>query len=276
MSPTEEVFSRMQGAATLEFEAPAVSIIVPTHNRSALLMETVGSILDQTYSNFELIVISDGSTDDTESLIKGISDTRVVLLTKAKSGRPAPPRNLGIKRARGRYIAFCDDDDLWEREKLELQIAAMERDPTIGLCCTNARDLRGKALSPTSRVAFPGTHPGFGKLVWRNYVGNSTVVVRREVFDKVGYIDESPDLAPFDDYEMWLRIAYHYRIYFVDLPLIRYRLHEHNIVPRYRNLDLIVLKALVSAGSKLGTRDPRLWASAVARIGKHFLTGILG
>jgi glycosyltransferase involved in cell wall biosynthesis len=256
--------------------APAVSIIVPTHNRSVLLMETVRSILDQTYRDFELIVISDGSTDDTESLIKSIPDSRIVFLARANSGRPAPPRNLGIKRACGRYIAFCDDDDLWEREKLELQIAAMERDPTIGLCCTNAKDLRGTVLSSKSRISFPGAHPGFGKLVWRNYVGNSTVVLRREVFDKVGYIDESPDLAPFDDYEMWLRIAYHYRIHFVDRPLIRYRLHENNIVPRYRNLDLIVLKALVSAGSKLGTTDPRLWASAIARIAKHFFVRIFG
>ena len=101
---------------------PLVSVIVSTHNRADLLCETLDSILSQTYENFELIVVDDGSTDNTEEVVKRHSAGRINYLKIDNWGGPARPRNIGIEKAKGKYIAFCDDDDIWLPKKLEKQI----------------------------------------------------------------------------------------------------------------------------------------------------------
>ena len=99
-----------------------ISVIVPTYNRADLISETIESILNQTYKYFELIIVDDGSTDNTEEVIRKFKDSRIKYIKTDNWGGPARPRNTGIKKTKGEYIAFCDDDDIWLPKKLEKQI----------------------------------------------------------------------------------------------------------------------------------------------------------
>ena len=105
--------------------SPAVSVVVPTYQRPDYLRQTLQSILSQTWSDLEVLVVSDGPSEETESVVRELGDARLVSLSIPHHGWPAPSRNAGIARARAEFIAFCDDDDLWERDKLEVQLAAL-------------------------------------------------------------------------------------------------------------------------------------------------------
>lgn len=114
---------------------PLVSVIIATYNREKFIGETIDTILAQTYNNFELIIVDDGSTDKTEEIIKGYRDERILYIKTSNWGGPARPRNIGIEKARGEYITFCDDD-LWFSNKLEVCISHMENN-NIGIIFTD-------------------------------------------------------------------------------------------------------------------------------------------
>src|SRR5687768_5045704 len=107
--------------------APAVSVILPTYNRASLLTRSAGSVLAQSFSDLELIVVDDGSTEDVANAVAGLADPRVVYLRRDVRGGPAAARNSGVSRARGSYVAFQDSDDEWLLDKLQAQLAALER-----------------------------------------------------------------------------------------------------------------------------------------------------
>lgn len=104
-----------------------VSIIIPTYNRASSLKRTLISIINQTYTDYEVIIVSNGSTDNTKDIVDQFQDERLKYIFQKGSGSPASPRNTGIKSSKGDYIAFCDDDDLWLPEKLEKQIAFLKK-----------------------------------------------------------------------------------------------------------------------------------------------------
>src|SRR5258708_6981840 len=115
---------------------PLVSVIVPTHNRPAFLRKTLQTILQQTYQNMEILIISNGFNAHNKKVCEDFSDKRLFYFEQENSGGPASTRNCGIKRARGKYVAFCDDDDLWMQDKLEKQVFALESNAEYGLCYT--------------------------------------------------------------------------------------------------------------------------------------------
>ena len=115
---------------------PLVSVVVATYNRADLISETLDSILNQTYKIFELIVVDDGSSDNTEEIVKNYSDSRLKYIKTDNWGGPARPRNIGIRESKGEYIAFCDNDDLWEKNKLEKQLDIIKNN-NAGLCFCN-------------------------------------------------------------------------------------------------------------------------------------------
>ncbi|MBK9161531.1 MAG: glycosyltransferase [Nitrosomonadales bacterium] len=206
-----------------------VSVVVPTHNRKELLSETLRSILHQTFRDFELIVVSDGSTDGTDEMVSSIADTRVRLIRQEKSGQPAKPRNTGIREARGKYVALCDDDDIWVQDKLAIQVDAMEHNGEVGLCYTNGQVLRNGVLGerPLNRRKIFNNH--FYELLKGNVIPNSSVLIRRSVFDRVGFINTDPVWRGIEDYEFWLRVAHEFPLLYIDQPLIQYRVHSNNI-----------------------------------------------
>lgn len=217
-----------------------VSVIVPTYNRAALLRETIKSILDQTYSKLELIIVSDGSTDETPQVVEDIIDDRIVFINnKENSKLPALSRNLGIRYSRGEFIAFCDDDDIWLPQKLEQQIALMKRHPEIGLCCTapfflfpNGEKRKSQNILSCIKnliVSWNIIPPKY-LLVIMNYIINSSVLMRKSVVDKVGFISEDPIWRASEDFDYWFRISEkNIVIYYLKNPLVVYRFHINQI-----------------------------------------------
>jgi glycosyltransferase involved in cell wall biosynthesis len=209
--------------------SPLVSVIVPTHNRVNFLKETLFSILNQTFSDFELIVVSDGSNDGTDEMVSKIKDSRVSLIQQNKSGQPAKPRNRGISVSKGKYVALCDDDDIWEPNKLEVQVKTMEGSPLIDMSYTNGRVLKNGILFEAALNRRKVFNNHFNELLYGNFIPNSSVLIRRTVFDKIGLINTTDNLRGIEDYEFWLRIAHKCKLEYIDLPLIQYRVHANNI-----------------------------------------------
>lgn len=215
-----------------------VSIVVPTYNRADILIETLNSILNQSYKRIEIIVVSDGSTDDTSRKLKQFdNDERVRFIQLAQnSGLPAKVRNEAISMARGEYIAFCDDDDLWYRQKLERQIHQMiSQKADISSTAVDFFDENGEAAADKgykhrmimARMCSSGLR---STVYFTNFLVNSSVVIRKEVVDRIGMLNESRDLRATEDYEYWLRIiGQGYRYIFLNEVLVKYRVHSSQI-----------------------------------------------
>jgi glycosyltransferase involved in cell wall biosynthesis len=207
-----------------------VSVIVLTYNRAGMVVETIDSVLDQTFNDFELIIVDNCSQDNTKEIIGNYLDKRVRYYRNDNHGVIAVNRNFGIGQAQGEYIAFCDDDDLWFPEKLTEQVRTFEADSRLGLVCTNA-----EIFSVTGKSGLYNPHPfpdsrfTLKALLRYSPIICSSVMVRKSVIDDVGILDTSPDIFTAEDYEFWLRIVRKYRIKYLDWPLVKYRVHSGNV-----------------------------------------------
>ncbi len=224
---------------SLSSSNPLVSIVMPTYNREILIKETIEAIISQTYSNFELLIISDGSTDNTEAVIKAFNDERIKYFSIENSGRPAVPRNYGIKQTQGKYIAFCDDDDLWTSSKLQKQVLFMETHPGTSLSYGFAESFgdpedRG-ALLHTKKESIMAE--SFEMLLLGNKIPLFTVMLRKDCLAETGVFDEDPALKALEDYDLWLRIAMKYKISCITEVLGRYRKHPDNV-----SIDRVALR----------------------------------
>ncbi|HAH21862.1 MAG TPA: hypothetical protein DCL49_13300 [Candidatus Omnitrophica bacterium] len=226
---------------------PLVSVIVATYNRACLISQSIKSILRQSYPYFELIVVSDGSTDETESRVLSFSDPRIRFIKLNHTGLPAVVRNLGIKESRGKYVAFCDDDDLWLQDKLAKQIAFMESYPDIGLCfgyATMFGDTRYKGVTSHS-FRKKVTIFTFKKLFLFNAIPCLTVMVRKRCLEAVGFFDENPEFRQAaEDYDLWLRIARIYKVARIPEILSECRAHAGNISKDYSVTCMKYLKVI--------------------------------
>lgn len=210
-----------------ESSSPTVSVVIAAYNAARWTAETLGSVLAQTFRNFEVIVVDDGSTDQTPEVVAGYKD-RIRYLRKENAGA-ASARNVGIRAARGSYIAFVDADDLWLPEKLQLQMDLFSRHPDLAWVYSDAIVFDEESVQEVFRTSdVTKLYAGdiLRPLLLFNFIASPTPVIRRDVFDTVGYFDESPGLQSGEDWNMWLRIAAKYRVEFVDRPLARYRRHR--------------------------------------------------
>jgi len=222
-----------------------ISIIIPTYNRVSFLIETVNSILDQTYKNFEIIIISDGSTDNTNKEISKITDSRLKFIQLEKNyGYPAKARNEGIKISKGKFIAFCDDDDIWERNKLEKQIKFINLGFDFIFTGYNYLDKSNNIfydfyLKFMVRIIiniFPNTM-SFFYLSITNPIVNSSVLVKKSLISKILF-NEAISFRASEDYQLWIQIYDSSRPYYIKDPLVIYRVHEHNISNNFiKNLE---------------------------------------
>jgi glycosyltransferase involved in cell wall biosynthesis len=214
-------------------EADWVSVVIPTYNRGHLIERTIKSVFAQTYDRWDIIVVDDGSEDNTAEVVSRLSD-RVTYIRRGHSGLPAVARNAGIRSARGEYIAFLDSDDLWIPEKLEIQVNALKQHPIAGIACADAyvKD-ECQQQNGGNRTIWDGNIPPSGavfrSLFQRNFVHTSTAMVRRECFDTVGYFDESTIYRAVEDYHLWLRIAAKYEVVSLQQTLIYYSHHKGRI-----------------------------------------------
>ena len=202
-----------------------------------MLTEAIDSVLNQTFKDFELIVVDNYSSDNTESVVKSYADDRVRYFKNQNKGFIGVNRNYGIKKSRGEYIAFLDDDDLWLPEKLERQVKLLDSNKELGLVYSDcyvidsSGDLR-KGTYFVSRKPVRGN--AFSELFQRNPIPMLTVVIRKEVFDKVGGFNPRYKISL--DYDLWLRIAEYYPVDFVEQPLAKFRVHSGSIYQKHTAL----------------------------------------
>ena len=199
-----------------------VSVIIPTYNSARFLTEAVSSVLAQSFNDFEILVIDDGSTDETQEVMRQYGSP-VRCIRQPNSG-VAVARNRGIMESRGRYIAFLDADDTWLPDKLERQMNALSSESGAGFCYS-AFTVVDSDLNPL-RVNQSKRHASaLEDLILRgNVVGSiCTVLCERALFDKLGGFD--PGLSQCADWDMWVRMAAHTTFTYIDEPLVTYRHH---------------------------------------------------
>lgn len=196
---------------------PLVSVIIPTYNRSGSLLEkAVDSVLGQTFQDFELLIVDDGSSDDTVEKLQERYGHRLQISTISHQG-PSAVRNYGIQNTTADLIAFLDSDDWWETEKLEIQVQVMAEHPEYLISHTDEVWFRrGKLLNQKKKHGRPHGDI-FSHCLPLCCVGMSTVMIRRRFFDLVGCFDES--LPCCEDYELWLRAAGQLEFFKIDQPL---------------------------------------------------------
>jgi glycosyltransferase involved in cell wall biosynthesis len=218
-----------------------VSVIIPTCNRAPFLSDAIQSVLKQTYRDFELIVVDDGSTDNSREIVAAFG-ARVRYFFQENKGVSAA-RNAGIRAAQGAFLAFLDSDDLWHKKKLAVQIESMQSDPLVKICYTNEIWLRnGTHLNQKKK------HQKFSGWIFEPMlplclISASSILLAREVLDRVGVFDEN--LPVCEDYDLWLRLALSYPITFIDQPLITKRGgHPDQLSQKYWGMDRFRVQVL--------------------------------
>ncbi|MFT4850241.1 MAG: glycosyltransferase involved in cell wall biosynthesis [Sediminicola sp.] len=201
-----------------------VSVVIPGY-KNEFIIEAIDSVLSQTYNKTEIIVVDDGSPNKLKSALKEYIEAGKVRYIHQDNQKMAAARNNGIEHAKGDFIAFLDDDDLWEPQKLESQIDLFDN-PAIGLVYTFAEGFKDGKHVPIPN--FEISHQGkiFGEIFLADFIPNSSVIVRRSCFDKVGLFKATPDFFGVDDCDMWTRITYYYDASCVAQKLTKIRLHE--------------------------------------------------
>jgi len=193
-----------------------VSVIIPTYNRGWIIKEAIDSVLAQDYTEFELIVVDDGSTDHTSDILDSYRNDIIVLSQKKKGVSAA--RNRGIAEASGKFIAFLDSDDLWLSQKLSVQMDFFNQTPDALICQTEEVWIRnGLRVNPKKRHKKPSGMI-FEPSLELCLVSPSAVMIQRRLLDRVGGFDET--LPACEDYDLWLRISCRFPIHLIDAPLI--------------------------------------------------------
>ncbi|MCL6557363.1 MAG: glycosyltransferase [Firmicutes bacterium] len=212
----------------MEERPPTVSVIIPTYNRAHLIGRAIRSVLEQTYQDFEIIVVDDGSSDNTEEVVKSFNDPRIRYIRHEQNRGGSAARNTGIRAARGEYIAFLDSDDEWLPEKLERQVQTLiNLDEATGLIYTGLRFVgHNGAIIREQQPRFKGYL--LENLLRRNVIGTtSSVMVRRSCIQRVGLFDEV--LPSRQDLDLWVRIAKEFKIDCVPEVLTVHYVHEQRI-----------------------------------------------
>jgi glycosyltransferase involved in cell wall biosynthesis len=222
---------------------PLVSIILPCYNRSHLLGRAIGSLISQTYENFEIIVVDDASTDSTAKVVSSFNDQRIRYLKNHLRKGAAYSRNVGIRNALGYFIGFQDSDDEWLPDKLAKQMAvfAMASEDTGVVFTGFMKEKSGvRTYVPPKHIRID-TGDLHRRLLWGNFVGTPALLVKIECFYKAGYFDES--LPRYQDWELTLRFSSYYGFKFIDEPLFIAYYEDDNIsndsVASLRALNMI-------------------------------------
>ncbi|MBI4487537.1 MAG: glycosyltransferase [Deltaproteobacteria bacterium] len=239
------------------FQRPVVSVIIPTYNRWPMLSDAIESVRSQSYKEFELIVVDDGSQDGTVEKLRRYG-SRLCLLSQPRRG-VAAARNLGVRSSSGRYLAFLDSDDLWQPGKLETQVAFMDAAPEVQISQTEEIWIRkGVRVNPKKRHCKPSGDI-FRASLDLCLVSPSAVMMTRELFERVGGFDEAFTVC--EDYDLWLRVAVDHRVPLIPEPLVVKRGGREDQLSRSTwGLDrfrVLALRKLLRSGLQ---GEKRIWA----------------
>lgn len=231
-----------------------ISVIIPAYNAQKTILKTIESVQQQTYSNFELIVINDGSTDNTLEVVKSIKDERLKIFSY-KNGGVAVARNRALSHASGEFIAPLDADDLWTPDKLELQLVALQNHPEAGVAyswTTRFIDGQEESLNPDLPIYFNGNV--YPKLLLYNFLSNgSNPLIRRKAIESVGEFD--PACVPCEDWDFYMRVAVNWSFVVVPKHQILYRLSSNSGSANFKVIEkasfATIEKAYQTAPSEL-------------------------
>ena len=236
-------------------KAPKVSVVIAAYNYAKYLPYALNSILDQTYQDYELIVVNDGSTDNTQDVLTPYLRHPKVRCYHKPNGGQANAENFGIRQSQGPYVAFLDADDCWSPDKLARQIPILEQSPNIGVVYSDARMIgpSGEDIPFIPPARFRGHI--LRHLFGDNFIPFSSSVVRRELLDRHGLFDES--LRMSTDYDLWLRLSITTEFDYVPAPLMAYRLGHGQMTSDIQSLTFwasLVEKRFVERSGSLVTR----------------------
>jgi glycosyltransferase involved in cell wall biosynthesis len=227
---------KVEEASKAVAAAPKVSIVMPSYNRARFIGEAIESVLAQRYEDWELLIIDDGSTDNTATVVESYlkRDRRIAYIVQEQNRGIAYTRNNGVAQSRGCYIAMLDSDDAWASpEKLGLQVAALDADPGLGIIGTWQVVVDEKGVATGDRVTFPQSDADIRAMeIHQNVLSQSSVVFRKEAFEKAGGYDAC--FSVNDDHDLWLKIGRSYRFAILPRYDLRYRRHPGNITSTRR------------------------------------------
>jgi glycosyltransferase involved in cell wall biosynthesis len=213
---------------------PTVTVIVPAFNAERYLGEALASIRDQTLKDLEVIVVDDGSTDDTINVAERFANALPLSIVCQSNRGPSAARNTGIRQATGRFCAFLDADDIMDRELLQAQVKRFQSDPELGLVFTDITTFDEGGIINPSHWNFArkrGDRPVIDRLLLDNFVTTSTVMARRDCILQAGLFPENRRIA--EDYELWLRMAVRWKVGIIERALLRYR-YRHGSLSYYK------------------------------------------
>ncbi|MHC4390302.1 MAG: glycosyltransferase [Planctomycetota bacterium] len=239
--------------------APRVSVIIPTYNRASFLLEAIASVLAQSFTDFELLVVDDGSTDGTRALLEAVDDPRVRILHHDENRGISATVNTGIRHARGELVSRLDSDDLWVSDMLQGHVAVLDARPEVGVVYGVAEAVGGDGIRIGREPRLPDDW--FCSLLYADVTCSIAFVARRLCYDRAGLYDES--LRANEDWDMALRLARHFSFAFVDRVVAWFRFHGQNTTGANSPLRAEVIESRVRVLDK-AFADPELPATARA------------
>ncbi|MDZ8052000.1 MAG: glycosyltransferase [Aulosira sp. ZfuVER01] len=246
---------------------PLISVIIPVFNGEQTILSTIKSVLSQTFSDIEVIVINDGSKDATLDLIESISDLRLRIFSYSNAGQ-AVSRNRGLALASGEYIAFIDADDLWTADKLESQLKALQDNPqsSVAYSWTNYIDEQDNFLVSGTHIIENGNV--YEKLLISNFIENgSNPLIRRKALVEVGGFE--PSMTPAEDWDLWLRLAARYSFVGVQSPQILYRVSATSASANLFKMEAACLQVINCACAQISESVNILKAQSLANLYKY-------
>ncbi|XWK85817.1 MAG: glycosyltransferase [Phormidium sp.] len=248
---------------------PLISVIIPVYNGEKTIRETIESVLKQTFTDFELIIINDASQDGTLEVIAKITDCRLSVFSYTNSG-VSVSRNRGIEKAGGEFIAFLDADDLWTPDKLQVQLQALQENTqaAVAYSWTDWIDEAGKFLRPGSHITANGDV--YKKLLLINFLDNgSNPLIRKQALLEIGGFDES--LPPAEDWDMWLRLAAKYPFVGVPFTQVLYRVSTNSASSNVLQLESSCLRVIEKAFNQADESIQPLKKYSIANIYKYLI-----
>ncbi len=198
-----------------------ISVIIPNYNRSALLKRAIDSALSQTYPIHEILICDDGSEDNSKEVVRKFNSSKVIWIDCGKNGRPAIPRNIGIRRSTGEFIAFLDNDDYWHSEKIEKQIRVIfnHHYPAV---CTDAIKVNEKNDYLGRMINFEKNEITFDDLTKKNCIVCSSMLINKQWLMNISLFPEETELKAYEDFALWIRISHYGKIAYLNEPLVYY------------------------------------------------------
>lgn len=252
---------------------PKISVIIPTYNRADLLPRAINSVLNQTFKDFELIIVDDGSTDNTKEIVSEYlkKDNRIKYIYQENSGGPAKPKNVGIKNSKGKYIAILDSDDEWFPKKLKIQLDCYEKNlnNNIGLIgCGGIKISKNekKYIQPNYFL------PIKSKELLERCIpfSSSSILIKRSVFNTIGLFDENFKSA--DDRDLYIRINQLYNFIFVQKPLFYYFIHDNNISSKdNKDLRINEQEKIIEKHKKIYKKHSKIYYKKIKILGTKYL-----